>query len=348
MPNILLAPWKCDDQRPPRECPPVGRGGRWEDSLHLLQEFTLQMIVRIMEGADLPTVHAWVCREGWRPADADIASYFAADPRGMFVGVEPASGEMIGVIGTMRWGCKYGHIGLFIVAESRRGNGFGKQLWAHAIKVISPLPLSAHCLLFPPLFPPLSFFTLSHPLISSLSSSHPLILSLILSALSLLLFSLTNTYTERRFSLALAGPSGSRERGPRRRHVQGPHVREVWLLGGIRSDTLSRSVSPFLGARYPVDSGIVVAQPHAWSSTEVVAAGLPTNHPGIQHPAVGRGAGTKHRPVLLLRKENSHRDPPLLLVCRLQLPSNRCSRPSLRDSPLTWASPCTTWGTFWS
>jgi GNAT superfamily N-acetyltransferase len=100
-----------------------------------------KMRIRRMEERDLPTVDAWVCAEGWRPARKDMEAYYAADPRGLWVLVSKSEvagqeEEIIGIIGTMCWGSRYGHIGLFIVAEAERGKGYGKQLWSHAVKVI--------------------------------------------------------------------------------------------------------------------------------------------------------------------------------------------------------------------
>lgn len=111
-----------------------------------------------MEERDLPTVDAWVCAEGWRPARKDMEAYYAADPRGLWVLVsksEVADQEekIIGIIGTMCWGSRYGHIGLFIVAEAERGKGYGKQLWSHAVKVIRPVHISRNHSFIPHLLP---------------------------------------------------------------------------------------------------------------------------------------------------------------------------------------------------
>lgn len=107
-----------------------------------------------MEERDLPTVDAWVCAEGWRPARKDMEAYYAADPRGLWVLVSKSEvagqeEEIIGIIGTMCWGSRYGHIGLFIVAEAERGKGYGKQLWSHAVKVIRPVAHFAQPLFYP-------------------------------------------------------------------------------------------------------------------------------------------------------------------------------------------------------
>jgi len=68
-----------------------------------------------MEERDLPTVDAWVCAEGWRPARKDMEAYYAADPRGLWVLVsksEVADQEekIIGI---------------------NRDNVLGVQVWAH-------------------------------------------------------------------------------------------------------------------------------------------------------------------------------------------------------------------------
>ena len=57
-----------------------------------------------MNEIDLPLVHDWATAELWRPAYMDMRTYYAADQKGFFCGEE--EGEVIGIIGAMRWGSK--------------------------------------------------------------------------------------------------------------------------------------------------------------------------------------------------------------------------------------------------
>ena len=65
------------------------------------------MRIRQMCEDDLPLVLNWATAEQWRPADMDMRTYFAADHRGLFCGVK--DGEIIGIIGAMRWGSEVWH-----------------------------------------------------------------------------------------------------------------------------------------------------------------------------------------------------------------------------------------------
>ncbi len=80
-----------------------------------------------MERHDLDTAIAWAAAEGWNPGLKDAGCFRAADPRGFLVGCledEPAA-----AISVVRYGGRFGFLGLYIVRPDRRGQGFGHRLW---------------------------------------------------------------------------------------------------------------------------------------------------------------------------------------------------------------------------
>lgn len=70
-------------------------------------------------------------REGWNPGLSDGESFFRADPEGFFIGGR--AGEPVGCISAVRYGA-FGFIGLYIVKEECRGNGYGMALWERAME----------------------------------------------------------------------------------------------------------------------------------------------------------------------------------------------------------------------
>jgi GNAT superfamily N-acetyltransferase len=70
-------------------------------------------------------------REGWNPGLHDADCFYAADPRGFWVGV--LEGEAIATISAVKYGANFGFLGLYIVKPEFRGQGYGKQLWNTAL-----------------------------------------------------------------------------------------------------------------------------------------------------------------------------------------------------------------------
>lgn len=68
--------------------------------------------------------------EGWNPGLSDKKSFFCADPNGFFIG--ELDGEQIGCISAVSYG-SFGFIGLYIIKEGYRGNGYGMVLWNNAL-----------------------------------------------------------------------------------------------------------------------------------------------------------------------------------------------------------------------
>ncbi|MGA3038161.1 MAG: GNAT family N-acetyltransferase [Vulcanimicrobiaceae bacterium] len=76
--------------------------------------------------------------EGWDPGVYDAAPFYAADNDGFF-GAE-LDGEIIGCISAVRYET-FGFIGLFIVREDQRRNGYGAALWDYAMHHLHDLPV---------------------------------------------------------------------------------------------------------------------------------------------------------------------------------------------------------------
>lgn len=92
------------------------------------------MKIRTMKWDELKTSVEWARLEGWNPGVNDARCFHAADPDGFFIG--EIDGEAVGCISGVRYGEDFGFIGFYIVRPEYRGNGYGIQLWAAAMKYV--------------------------------------------------------------------------------------------------------------------------------------------------------------------------------------------------------------------
>lgn len=90
-----------------------------------------QLHIRALNKADLPLITAWARAEQFAPGRGDFAIYRHTDRQGCWVGC--LDGRPIGCIAGVRYNADYGFIGLFLVQPEHRGQGYGRQLWAHAL-----------------------------------------------------------------------------------------------------------------------------------------------------------------------------------------------------------------------
>ncbi|MGH7714708.1 MAG: GNAT family N-acetyltransferase [Vulcanimicrobiaceae bacterium] len=76
--------------------------------------------------------------EGWNPGLYDAAPFYATDSSGFFAA--ELDGETIGCISAVRY-ATFGFIGLFIVREEQRRQGYGAALWDAAMQHLRDLPV---------------------------------------------------------------------------------------------------------------------------------------------------------------------------------------------------------------
>jgi len=96
------------------------------------------LTIRPLTGRDIPVVTAWARREGFSPGVGDVAIYRHTDRQGLWVGwLGP---QPVGCIAGVRYNAAYGFLGLFLVIPEQRGQGFGVQLWRHALQHLADLP----------------------------------------------------------------------------------------------------------------------------------------------------------------------------------------------------------------
>jgi GNAT superfamily N-acetyltransferase len=96
-----------------------------------------QILIRTMEPADLRDALDLAATEGWNPGLEDAAAFYAADPDGFFVG--ELDGRPIAYISAVKYGNRYGFMGLYIVREGYRGKGYGFQMWQHAVNYLGDM-----------------------------------------------------------------------------------------------------------------------------------------------------------------------------------------------------------------
>ena len=89
--------------------------------------------IRTINRADVPLMTSWARQEGFAPGKGDVGIYRHTDRQGLWVGC--LGGEPIGCIAGVRYNLVYGFIGLYIVRPDHRGQGYGKELWQHALMI---------------------------------------------------------------------------------------------------------------------------------------------------------------------------------------------------------------------
>jgi GNAT superfamily N-acetyltransferase len=89
-------------------------------------------IIREIEEHELNSVLAWAKKEGWDIGQYDGATYFKLSSRDFLVLV--IDHEVAGVILAAKFNASFVFIGLFIINEPYRGQGYGKQLWNAAVE----------------------------------------------------------------------------------------------------------------------------------------------------------------------------------------------------------------------
>lgn len=96
-------------------------------------------VIDVATARDLELALKWADMEGWNPGLSDGPAFFAQDPRGFFVG--RLDGEPVGFISCVRYGRRFGFLGLYLVRPEHRGKGFGLRLWRRALECGGDLPV---------------------------------------------------------------------------------------------------------------------------------------------------------------------------------------------------------------
>ena len=94
--------------------------------------------IKPLSDADIDFVTEISRKEGFAPGVGDLGIYQNTDKQGLWVGW--LNNNPIGCIAGVRYNENYGFLGLFLVIEKFRGNGFGLQLWKKALSHLSDLP----------------------------------------------------------------------------------------------------------------------------------------------------------------------------------------------------------------
>jgi hypothetical protein len=83
--------------------------------------------VEQMTRDDVRLALAWAASEGWNPGLHDADAFLAADPRGFLVC--KVDDQPVATLAAVRYGERFGFLGLYITAPGQRGHGFGLQVW---------------------------------------------------------------------------------------------------------------------------------------------------------------------------------------------------------------------------
>ena len=81
-----------------------------------------------------------LCRiSGWNQVGRDWDQFLTLSPDG--VSVAEHDGRVVGTVATVRYGTRFGWIGMVLVDPSVRGRGIGTRLLDHALELLSDMPL---------------------------------------------------------------------------------------------------------------------------------------------------------------------------------------------------------------
>lgn len=90
-----------------------------------------RFVIRPMQPHELDLAIAWAATEGWNPGLNDAGVFYAADPQGFFIGL--LDGKPIATVSGVRYGERYGFIGLFIVLPEYREKTYGWRIGQAAL-----------------------------------------------------------------------------------------------------------------------------------------------------------------------------------------------------------------------
>jgi GNAT superfamily N-acetyltransferase len=88
--------------------------------------------IRTMQPEELQIAIDWARQEGWNPGLYDASCFYAADPKGFFIGEQ--EGEIISVASEVNYDTSSSFFGLYIVKKSYRNQGYGLRMTEHCLK----------------------------------------------------------------------------------------------------------------------------------------------------------------------------------------------------------------------
>ncbi len=83
--------------------------------------------IRAMTRPELGLALDWAAAEGWNPGVHDAHCFYAADPQGFLIAL--LGEQPVAVISVVKYGSRFGFLGLYIVKPEFRGQGHGLRLW---------------------------------------------------------------------------------------------------------------------------------------------------------------------------------------------------------------------------
>ncbi|MDD2893001.1 MAG: GNAT family N-acetyltransferase [Halothiobacillaceae bacterium] len=88
--------------------------------------------IAFMSQDELQVTIDWAGAEGWNPGLDDAACFYAADRQGFLIG--KLNERPVASISAVKYGSSFGFIGLYIVAEPFRHQGYGLHIWNKALE----------------------------------------------------------------------------------------------------------------------------------------------------------------------------------------------------------------------
>ena len=87
--------------------------------------------IRRMRREELDWAMQHAAAEGWNPGRFDADAFWAADPEGFWIGL--LEGKPAACLSVVRYGERFGFVGLYIVDKAVRHHGYGLALWGQAL-----------------------------------------------------------------------------------------------------------------------------------------------------------------------------------------------------------------------
>lgn len=91
--------------------------------------------IRIMKREEVDLAVEWAAGEGWSPGLNDAGCFYAADPKGFFIGL--LGNAPVACISAVAYDRNFGFLGFYLVKSRYRGRGYGIRIWREAISYLT-------------------------------------------------------------------------------------------------------------------------------------------------------------------------------------------------------------------